>query len=78
MQTKLATLRQYMAAGDYRAALRLAAGWPRLGPQRATITRAWAAWQNPAFYAELGHDPQRLIDAGLAAIRTRYGIPQPG
>lgn len=76
METQLAKLKAFMAAGDHRAALRLAAGWQRLGPQKARITRAWAALVNPAFYLETGKNPATLINDGIAAIRERYNIPE--
>lgn len=75
METKLSKLKKLMAYGDHRAALRLAAGWPRLGDHKEAITRGWAALSNPGFYRELGRDPEALVAAGLAAIRERYGLP---
>jgi len=70
--TKLEQLRQYMRAGDYHQALKLAAGWQRLGPARDDIQRAWAALNHPEFYREIGQDPDRLVAAGIAAMTARY------
>lgn len=76
LDTQLSKLKALMAQGDYRAALKLAAGWPRLGAHKAPIERAWAALTNPEFYREIGKDPEALVAAGVAAIRERYGIPE--
>lgn len=74
METKVAKLRAFMAAGDHRAALRLAASWPRLGEHRVTIQRAAAAMLSPQAYQEMGFDAAALIAAGIAAIRERYRL----
>jgi hypothetical protein len=72
MQTKVQQLRRYMADGDYRAALRLAASWPQLGEHRDAITCGWAAMSHPAFYEAIGKDPSVLVAHGLDAIRSRF------
>lgn len=74
MQTKISQLLQYMAERNYRAAVKLAASWPRLGEHKATIERAWAAYTHPEFYRSLGQDPEKMIQDGLDSIRERYGI----
>jgi hypothetical protein len=74
MQSKLRQLRRYMADGDHRSALRLAAGWAQLGEHRDAITQAWAALTHPAFYEAIGRDPAVLVARGLDAIRSRYRI----
>ncbi len=74
MQTRLQLLRRYMADGDHRSALRLAASWGQLGGQRDAITRGWAAMSHPAFYEAIGKDPSVLVAHGLDAIRSRYSI----
>lgn len=69
----VAALRAALAAGDARAALRLAAKFPHLGPQKAAIMRGWEACARPAFYRQLGHDPEALVRSGVAALKERYG-----
>lgn len=69
---KIDVLHGYMAAGDWVAALRLAARFPRLGEHKDAITRGWAALQNPTFYKEIGKDPDALVAAGVAALKERY------
>jgi len=61
-----------MAAGDWPAALSLAAKFPRLGEHKTVITRARGAMTNPAFYRQIGHNPERLIAYGIAALKGRY------
>ena len=73
MQTKLSKLKGFMAAGDHRSALKLAAAFPQLGTHKADIQRGWAAMSNPRFYREIGESPDKLISQGLGAIRKRYG-----
>lgn len=69
-------LRKLMAAGEHRQALKLAAGWPRLGEHKAEIERGWAALCNPDFYREIGKDPEALVAAAVAALRERYEIKE--
>jgi hypothetical protein len=75
MKTKLDQIKDALTAGDYRTALRIAAGFPQLGEQKERITKGWAALTQPAFYLELGHDPAALVADGVRAIRERYQIP---
>ena len=74
MTTKLEQLRNFMRAGDHHRALKLAAGWSRLGEARDAIQRGWAAQSTPDFYREIGQDPDELIRRGIAAINDRYGV----
>lgn len=75
MNTKLSKLKAAWAAGDYVGALRIAAKFPRLGDDRDAISRAWAAYQSPEFYREIGRNPDELFAAGISAIAERYGLP---
>jgi hypothetical protein len=78
VQTKLSKLKQYMAAGDYRAALRLAASWGELGDHKETIQKGRAADVHPEFYLAIGENPVELVAAGIAAIRERYHLEGSG
>lgn len=69
-------LRSYMAAGDWRAALKLAASWPQLGEHREAIQRGWEAYARPDFQLQLGRNPTQLIAEGKAALVARY-TPEP-
>ena len=72
--TKISQLRAAAAREDWREALRLAAGFQRLGTERGAILAAWEAMQRPAFQRQLGRDPEQLITAGIAALKARYRL----
>ena len=73
MQTKLSKLLDLMASGDHRAALKLAASFPRLGEHKDAIQRGWSAASSPDFYRQINRDPEALVAAGGEALRVRYG-----
>lgn len=62
-----------MRTENWREAIRLAAKFPRLGPQARAIMQAHEAYTRPDFQRQLGRDPQQLIEAGKAALQERYG-----
>ena len=72
--TKLSQIRDALAAGRGRDALRIAARFPQLGEHKERITKGWAAATNPAFYIELGLDPDELFKDGIQALKERYGL----
>ena len=74
METKLSKLEAAFRSGNHREALRIAAKFTRLGEHKAPITRAWNAIQNPAFYRDIGQDPDALVAAGVNSLRDRYGL----
>ncbi len=45
-----------------------------MGAVAVAITKAWAAYRNPQFYREIGHDPATLIEAGVDALREKYHL----
>lgn len=68
-------LKQLLDAGKHRAALKLAASAPRLlQTHKDAILAGYAAATNPAFYRELGRNPDDLVAAGVAAIQARYDL----
>lgn len=77
LKTALQKLKDLWAAGHHRQALKLAAGWPSLGQHKTEIQRGWAAASNPAFYKQIGENPDELYTAGLHAVAERYGLPIP-
>jgi hypothetical protein len=70
---KIDALRAYMASGDWDAAILLAAKFPRLGCQQRAIEQAREALLRPAFQRQLGRSPAALREAGIAALKARYG-----
>ena len=76
-KTKLQKLREAWTGGDFIGALSIAAKFPRLGVQKEDVERAWAAWQNPAFYRSIGRDPMHTLLIGLQAISIKYNLEAP-
>ena len=72
--TKISQLRAAATREDWREALRLAAGFQRLGTERGAILAAWEAMTRPAFQRQLGRDPDQLIATGIAALKARYKL----
>ena len=70
---KLDAVLSAMNEGDWNDAIKLAAKFPRLGPQSKAIMQANEAIMRPAFQRQLGRDTAKLIDAGKAALIERYG-----
>jgi hypothetical protein len=73
---KLDAVLAAMEAGAWAEAIRLAAKFPRLGPQARAIMQAHEASQRPEFQRQLGRCPAQLIEAGKAALIERYGNAQ--
>lgn len=74
MVTKLQQLRDALARGDERAALKIAAAFPALGEHKHAIQRGWEAAARPEMYRQMGRDADALVAAGVAAVRERYGV----
>ena len=72
--TKLQQLKDAAAAGDWATALRIAARFYDLGDDQPTITRAHECAVRPAFYRQLGRNPDEAIAAGIAALKRRYAL----
>ncbi len=72
-ERKIDKLAAHMRSGNWQAALSLAAKFPRLGAHAAVIRRAHEATQQPAFYRQIGMDPEQLVQAGVEALKARYG-----
>jgi hypothetical protein len=73
-QTKLSKLVAAANAGDWAGALRIAAKFPELGEYKAVIHLAHQCAWNPAFYRQLGRDPETCIADGIAALKARYKL----
>ena len=75
---KVEVLRGHMAAGRWREALKLAAGWQQLGEEEQAIRQGWEACARPDFQRQLGRDPEALIAEGMAALQRRYAAAPAG
>ncbi len=71
-QSKLSILRGMMGRNEWVVAIRHAARFPQLGEEKGPITRAWAAYTNPAFYRQIGRNPDTEFSAGIEALKRRY------
>lgn len=71
-EPKIVMLRRHMLAAEWRESIRIAARFQRLGEHRNAILDAHMAFTNPAFCLGIRKDPEALIAAGIAALRSRY------
>ena len=74
MKTKLQTLKNAAAAGDWQKAFSIAAKFPRLGVHRNAILDAHSAFTNPRFLKQIGRDVDACIEAGKLALIAAYGL----
>ena len=74
METKLQTLKNAAASGDWQKAFAIAARFPRLGAHRNAILDAHSAYTNPRFLAQIGRDVDDCIEAGKLALIAAYGL----
>lgn len=72
MQTKLSILKQHMDAGEWTAALSMAAKFQQLGKQKDAIKLGHEATVHAAFYKQLGKNPDELRTLGIEALKQRY------
>jgi hypothetical protein len=71
-QTKLSKLLELMAAEKWPEALKFAAKFPRLGAERDAILTAKDAILHPHFALSIKQNPEILIAAGVAALKSKY------
>lgn len=75
LPSKISLLRAAAAANDWRAALRIAARFDRLGDEGPAIKRAHEVLAGRGdFFRQIGRDPDALVRAGIEALRKRYGL----
>jgi hypothetical protein len=72
MRLKIDILRELMAENKWNDAIKFAAKFHDLGSEKAAITRAKDALNNPEFYRQLKKDPSALIEEGRFALLRRY------
>ena len=74
MQTKLSKLKSAWESGNKLEALRIAAKFPQLGEEKTAIMQGWSAYQNPAFYREIGKNPEALLESAYQALQSKYSL----
>ena len=72
MKKKIDQLVLLMESGNWHAAIKFAAKFPRLGAERDAIKTASSVLLSPCLYRGMGKDVDSLISAGITALRTRY------
>lgn len=78
MERKSDTVRRLVAAGDYKAALRIAKDF-HLGitkKQSDDMARGYEAMTNPRFYKSIGFDIDGLVRIGIETVTALYGVKQ--
>ena len=72
METKLSKLMKLIDSGEWFPAIKFASKFPNLGKERDDILRAKDAINNAEFYRQIKRDPEALIEAGKAALISKY------
>ena len=72
METKSQKIRDALAAGDQLTALRIAAHFHDRSSNTLTYKRGLDAHNNPAFYRQIGKDPEQLTTAAIALLETNF------
>lgn len=72
MKKKIDELSRMMKNGDWEAAIKFAAKFPRLGKERNSILTASSALLSPAFYNSMGKDVDALVQDGIDALKAKY------
>jgi hypothetical protein len=74
MKRKVDQLRDAWNAGDQIAALRIAARFFDSSADTKTFKRGMAAHHHPAFYRQIGKEPEQLIKTALNRLARRFGL----
>ena len=70
---KIDILRRAMSAGAWQSAISIAAKFPSLGAEKDAIMKAHEAFVRPEFQRQLGRDVEALKQAGIEALKGKYG-----
>ena len=76
MERKSDTVRRLVAAGDFKAALRIAKDF-RLGISKEDsddMRRGYECMIHGAFYQSIGKDPSAIAQKGVETVQRLYGI----
>ena len=67
-------IRAAWAAGDRIGALRIAARFFDRSDDTKTFKRGMDAFNNPAFYRQLGKEPEQITLEALQTLANRFGL----
>jgi len=76
MKPKSQEIRDAIAAGDSLGALRIAAHFHDRSANTLTYKRGLNAHNHPAFYRQIGKDPEQLTATALALLETNFIWPR--
>jgi hypothetical protein len=72
MDRKIDKLIALMKAGEWHAAIKFAAKFPRLENERDAILSASSALLSPSLYRGMGKDVDAIVAHGIDALQRRY------
>jgi len=72
MKSKSQKIRAALTAGDRLGALRIAAHFHDRSTNTLTYKRGLDAHNHPAFYRQIGKDPEQLTTAAIALLETNF------
>ncbi|MBI1649864.1 hypothetical protein [Hyphomicrobium sulfonivorans] len=76
MRSKTDQIRNAWAAGDKIAALRIASKFFDLSEETMTFQRGYQAHINPAFFKQIGKDPEALTATAISALAAKFKLPE--
>jgi len=74
MICKTDQIRAAWGTGDRIGALRIAARFFDLSSDTKTFKRGMDAYNNPAFYRQIGKDPEQLTQAALELLAKKFSL----
>lgn len=74
MQTKLDQLRAAWMRGDRIGALRIASRFHDRSDATKAFQRGWQGYQQPAFFRQLGKDPDALTAEALRVLAAKFRL----
>ena len=74
MKRKVDQLRDTWNSGDQIRALRIAARFFDRSAETKTFKRGMDAHNNPAFYRQIGEEPEQLVKMALNVLARRFGL----
>lgn len=75
MKSKLDQIREAWERGDKIAALRIASKFFDRSEETKTMKRGWDAHQNPAFFRQIGKDPEALTNEAFRIMAAKFNLP---
>jgi hypothetical protein len=74
MKRKVDQIREAWNSGDQIGALRIAARFFDRSADTKIFQRGMDAHNNPAFYRQIGKEPEQLVKTALNVLARRFGL----